>query len=1110
MPTQFENLLIRARMARPELPVHLEFLSARQLNAAPKEQSQAPVEILLPLPPQLYGTAAVFQKDKENHDQQAVENSRAQLANYRADYPIDGVPYYPLRVHVARQSGLPAFVNGYLDHPAQFSPDEPEAGTKIALTWLEKQSSDEPASKKHWSISGVLFGRKWGKVAEKLHFINAVFVQWPDKVETPKHDGWKGQLCGHVRFQQFLNDMPVFGGQVVVHLRRDDTRVSCSNSYLPLRDHPEIKRPENYETARNTARRAAIQAVIGELEGEALIGLALEWFAPWMDPNLHLPESDWTKVDSWVAENLIKSLLEQDSDRYKGLAKFLPQAPHPFSPHAFANALREYMRGLDNYAWRIEFLRYANAELMVYPFAGKYHCACWLELAPPGLGPNWRVFVDANNGTLLGAPDNNVLHAPVFLSSDEAFIPWPQNAPPMPQGTGESVADLQNQVQVTDHYVELHDYNNGQKTPLNLAALNVNSLLLLEGANIAHHARELFKAFQDPCDLGCSVSLPGANGSVSASARIQSGSKIRAIVGVPPGVGGSDEYSMAFGVNAATQTGEITFQTMALNDANGLRNNDNRANPAVNPFVFAPSLDPEIILHEFAHAFMWKLELDPAFGMDDAQRPFIHPLLEGYATYFARSIGARAKFDAQAENSFLWACAAFRRGNWGELWDMRRGGPAPVGGAAYSPVPGADVLTFPNVYPRPQASGLQAYEVSMLWARALWEIAFLLAPAPIGNLQVMESQADRIVAFKAANRLAISSYLYLHGLTANYELAAEGIVDTAINLQPHQVNAIKAALAGRGIFAEQGVQTLVETAPTSALPSQLFIGSDQGAALWDSAVNWSLPMRGADEIAVVGDAVGMAADDTDLYVATESQVWKSPLGNAPNWSRLGNFPAEIILSFAEMNAKLVLGTSESIWGFWNNTWNQFAIPLPIVRMNCLEPPSSNNQALLAATLTETLILLTHAQGGGVGMMPVILPTGTRATCATLFGNALYVGTMNGILRWANITRATLTTTNLTSNPNLPTSESLGGAGVLCLFIDHGIAGAGNARIGAGTTSGLYWRDAAWGTWALDPNQPPGAKTGIVNAISWGSKPAIGTLNNGLYVFENGGWQTAAI
>jgi len=81
-------------------------------------------QVLLHRRRQSYGLGTMFQQDQKHHDLEAVRVARQTLPDYRKDYSerakIHSQYPYPFRYCLARHTGLPAFLTGYLDTPVPF------------------------------------------------------------------------------------------------------------------------------------------------------------------------------------------------------------------------------------------------------------------------------------------------------------------------------------------------------------------------------------------------------------------------------------------------------------------------------------------------------------------------------------------------------------------------------------------------------------------------------------------------------------------------------------------------------------------------------------------------------------------------------------------------------------------------------------------------------------------------------------------------------------------------------------------------------------------------------------------------------------------------------
>ena len=100
-----------------------------------------------------------------------------------------------------------------------------------------------------------------------------------------------------------------------------------------------------------------------------------------------------------------------------------------------------------------------------------------------------------------------------------------------------------------------------------------------------------------------------------------------------------------------------------------------------------PAFDPEVIYHEVAHGLLWALNPDPFEHLATAA-PFARSLVEGYANYFARSLGAQIANEGGAGKTH-WAQAAFPPTEWDDTWAFGKDWDEDT-----------EALVGPNLYPR--------------------------------------------------------------------------------------------------------------------------------------------------------------------------------------------------------------------------------------------------------------------------------------------------------------------------------------------------------------------------------------------------------------------------
>ena len=737
------------------------------------------VPYLPPPPPSAYGYATFFRSDPE-----VIARSRDEVASYRQRY--DFKEFYPLRLRISRSTGLPATLNDVLPPPSTF--DAPEQAEAIARSWLDLHSVS-------------LFGVEQAKTSGLLRYVESVrFYQPASEEERGQRSAIETVSTEHVRYQQWhLEHWPVFGGTVAVHLANGYRRAFVSSSYFPIPANQGFEARIAGDEAIAIARRAAERYVetlpdqISKVEitgGEAIAR----------------PRGAAKRRAKVAAGQRLNEGIAQD----KAIAR-----PRPF------RVIGE---------WRAEVVPYAGSELFVLPFAGQYHLAYRVELCSPSGDQALRIFVDAEQGAMLGAPEDLVAHAGwVYATSQAAIDGQPTQWPQL------SSQDLSNAIHP---FLQMAFHQDAGGGPIDVATLAEKTRFTLteqEAINIAFHAGNIYKHFRDKCGADTNKLSPYTKLDGQPQ---QPG--LRALVGK-----GGTQLDMGFSSAAVQNPKPVTFQTEAGQPlkTGGLD-------------VHNPSLDPEVIMHEITHGLMWLLN-DAPFDLQSASVPFGCALAEGYANYFAHSLAER-----QDSASDLWGRAAYREQDWQDRWSLDRA----------SQQVGADLLPAPNFYPAGSVTGLPVYDVGMIWARALWEIRKLLAD---------KDQADR---------LALKAYQYLHGWACSFEIAAEGLIDAARkeNVSSTTIDAIIAVFAGRGILAERGVQALAR-AQDGQGKKVLLAGSDTGVqrsndngTSWNS---WGQP-GGAGVVA-------LAALNTTVYAATEAGIYTREIVPANStWVRLGVWPAD--------------------------------------------------------------------------------------------------------------------------------------------------------------------------------------------------------------------------
>jgi hypothetical protein len=624
--------------------------------------AEAKVTVLLPPPPSISGLATLFLDNPEVN-----ERSRRALTQYRAEYQeLDNFPY-PLRLRKARHTGLPAFLNGYLEaSEVPYIPEDPDG---VAERWLFKDLRAE-----------ALFGASPKEVPQPFEFSRIVQIQ--------KGEDKTGLLL-HVRYQQRHGEWPVFGGGVAVHLATEDPRASVTSSYFPVR--ADLSWSAEIDEAQAIA--LAQQALAGYFDGPEAIGLYWYILSPWLQVSgpEEPPHVSWGTIEAHVAEKQIYALdtFSQSHDHiFPEIEQVVGLGELPNTQEELLALLHPTWEKWPQYSlgeWKVEVAPFGGSKLFIFPFAGQYHLAYQVEFLSPTTDQAWRVFVDAQSGAVLGQPESLLTHVPLthYRTSQDALGNSLANVP-----LGGADLDTRLQDFMT---LKFHEHQGGANITLtSLEGRTAPPLTPIEqeAVNIAFHACKMYDHFSDMvADAAVLQSYSYTN---------EDGTTDRQDPGLEVAVGRGDSVlNIVFNDAWALHPKRINFQT----DSGGGLDSEGKT-------VFGPSLDPELVYHEMTHGLMWLLNRKP-FELQDSSVPFGVAMVEGYANYFARSLAAREDPDSP-----LWARATFRVEQWGNRWSFSR---LPL-------EPGADFLPAPNLYPSNQTSGLAVYDVGMVWARALWEI----------------------------------------------------------------------------------------------------------------------------------------------------------------------------------------------------------------------------------------------------------------------------------------------------------------------------------------------------------------------------------------------------
>lgn len=694
--------------------------------------------------------------------------------------------------------------------------------------------------------------------------------------------------------------------------------------------------------------------------------------------------------------------------------------------------------------------------LFILPFMGEYRPMYWIEAVSARTGGGWRLFVDALDpaGVILGEPTPIGAHAattPIIASSADARTGQTTQVP-------KSMADLENDV---INFLEWEVIQTAGLSPALQQQINQ------EKANVLYHTRHLFDHLTTVCGVppGDLMQFRFNGAPVSPG--------LKATIGVI-----SPLFEMQFVPTASAASKEIIFQTDAQGgiDAGG------------GLLVHRPGSDPEVIYHELVHGFTWLLNTDP-FWQQIGIAPFARALVEGYATYLARSFAARSLIAVAANDPHRWASAAYRaNAGWGLRWALQRN----------QQEPGADLLPAPNLYPPNHASGFEIYDVGMVWARALWDLR-----VPLGD--------------DAVDRLAIDSYLAVHGWLCDFELAAEALIEKlrkTAGISQAGIAAVIDSFAGRNILAEAGVQALTLWPVGGQV--YLVVGDDQGVrgrtltagAPWH---DWTLP--------AFTTVIALAAGANRLYAATDHAVYRgTPVNpNQVNWQRLGGnqpwWQSRTLSLHVQPNPggndEVMVGSARGVWRYQagNDTWQQ---------VNLAQAAAFNGVGwrLARATLNPQKQACVVAAFARLEVIDVpetdgwrdLAPPNTWITALFCQNDRILIGTLNqGILRQQLHYSEYLGITDLEA-PWQPLRDATGQAvlanqTILSLTLE-------GTLLTVGTTAGLFqlqldnnWQVVQWSAVPLVAAGSPAMFSVLVSGVDGANTPvlAAGTTKGEVFI-----------
>lgn len=967
-------------------------------------------------------------------DRSRLNTSYEILHSLRPDHPAErGSKRYPWRLGLFPATGLPAFLRIWRPQPL---PDGDEQAREVAFSFLAQGVYADAIFGRDSVGPGELTPGPTIKLAGRKR-------GGEDQADRTRHFTWR----------QLYNGYPVLGGGVRLHEVMGDERVSVTSSYFPVADAPpsfgqEIE-PELLDWR---ALQAVARTVSAGERSPFLIALARRFLARWRPGDL-IPFL-------WLLMNLYKegqpAASLQEASRPRGLwaaaGRWLERMP----------AVERAVVGLGRQLWRLLRLDRRAADVnpvpicgkerAILPFDGAYHLICRVRVQASEDDP-WYADLDVESGEVLGEPWQAVAHAANFYASSSEARPGGH-----PTGT---TADL-----IHDNIAGLASYVGG--LPLNnLAGATI------EETTVAAHAWRLLQYLRDICGVDA-AQLQGyvdaAGNSHSPGLRVEVGSNQRT----------------GFRYDESDHPKPIRFQH---DPGPGIEEGTQR--------VYAPARDPEVILHEFAHGFLWLLDPEP-WDTPPTLGPFGRALHEGYAFYLARSLAAQVLGEAGQ----LWACAAYSdkkpdsSPNWGNRWAFDRP----------DQEVGADLLPAANCYPAGSYSpqDILVYDVAMVWARALWDLRKLLGPEDL-------------------DWLLVQAYPYLHGYIANFELAAEALIDVDIRRRAgiNLANGTLPLWATRGIAAGQGVHGFAQAAN-----GDLIAASDAGILSLAAGGHWTLETDNLAGGGTLTGVVAVAADGNTFYAAAQlppaaadvNAQWrpgvfrKTPGAGPPIWEPVGNWAAEagnatpLCLLVAESGADgqpplLLAGTGRGVyrwpeprtslagepgtgrWQLYGSNNDFSALDLTMVTS-----PASGNTFVRACAPGELHQLRWAPVPQSLDWTPASASAfggdrTVRLMAITTWDNQVFVGALNGLWKVAM---------------NWDTVLAGISASVLAL------SGRDTAPYFFATPDGVYRMNSVTALPQLLPGLPADAKVISLHATAAGV--LAGTLAHGIWQHNGAGWQ----
>ncbi len=642
----------------------------------------------------------------------------------------------------------------------------------------------------------------------------------------------------HFSWRQHFQGIPVIGGSVRLHEGVRDERVAITSSFFPIADQDEW--PSGNDV----------------WEG-SLLGLrAIQAFFQYPvqhDPNYLLNAYLLALLESSVADDLgtLKVMVAQILNEWETMSGIGSEILLRLQEGSALDELLSILRHESEAAGiKIEQIPIEDNDQAILPFDGAYHLIRRYAISVSD-DEAWYCDVDVHTGEALGGPWQPAIGAPYFRSSKDAL-----------NGVagGNTAIDL-SPADLADLRLIIHDADD-----------------LVDGPNatdqtrtIAVHALAAYRHLTEKCDID--------------PARLQ----------------GYDGH--APGLRVDDLSDETKFKWHSFYNPKPIYFD---ASPQIaldtGEIIYNQASDPEVILHEFIHGFMWLLDHEP-WDSPPSINPFASALHEGYAMYLARSIAAPP---GSGEEDEIWARGAYRFDKWKDRWALDRPGA----------VPGADLLPAPNVYPSgifnistsDPVEALRHYDVGMVWARTLWDLRKLLGP-------------------EEADWLAVQAYPYLHGYISSFELAAEGLMEADRQQRPtiDLTDAILPIWARRGISAGQGIVAFAEAGGVLIAGSDVGIYQRNGAA-WQLQGNnlGGQTLRGVVALAAdtANDRFYAAAHLPTAATASSQKEWTPGIYQRPAsgnvWTALGDWATDtenatpLALFFRPPN-QLLVATAKGVY-----------------------------------------------------------------------------------------------------------------------------------------------------------------------------------------------------